>query len=114
MPDDRTPDPITGKTIRFTWTEGPTRGETHEHVFNADGSVDYRKVGDGAPAGKMAHEKKYAALRVRDLVYVVSYLASSGFTLTVAMDFEGGKLAGFASNEKQWFPVKGTFEVVGR
>lgn len=113
MQGDRSPDPITGKTIRFTWTEGPTRGETHEHVFNADGSVDYRKVGKGAPAGAPTHEKRFGAMRVRDLVYIVSYLAASGFTLTVAMDFEGDTLAGFASNDKQWFPVKGTFAVAG-
>jgi phenolic acid decarboxylase len=114
MPDDRNPDPVTGKTIRFTWTQGPTKGETHEHVFNADGSVDYRKVDKGAAGGKMTHEKKYAALRVRDPVYLVSYLASSGFTLTVAIDFESETLAGFASNDKQWFPLKGTVEVVDR
>jgi phenolic acid decarboxylase len=112
MPDDRKPDPITGKTIRFTWTEGPTKGETHEHVFNADGSVDYRKVSGGSAGDKTAHEKKYGVARVSDQVYVVSYLAASGFTLTVAIDFGGDVIVGFASNDKQWFPVKGTFEVV--
>jgi hypothetical protein len=112
MPDNPKPDPIARKTIRFTWTEGPTKGDTHEHVFNADGSVDYRKVSDGSAAGKTTHEKKYAAMRLRDQVYVVSYLASSGFTLTVAIDFGGDAIVGFASNDKQWFPVKGTFEVV--
>ena len=112
MADDRKPDPITGKTIRFIWTDGPTKGATHEHVFNADGSVDYRKVSDGSAEGKMTHEKKYGAARLTDQVYVVSYLASSGFTLTVAIDFAGDGIVGFASNDKQWFPVKGTYEVV--
>jgi hypothetical protein len=112
MPDDRKLDAITGKKIRFTWTEGPTKGETHEHVFNADGSVDYAKV-TGGSAGKTTREKKYGAARLRadDDVYIVSYLASSGFTLTVAIDFEDDRVVGFASNEKQWFPVKGTVEV---
>jgi len=50
--------------------------------------------------------------RVTDQVYVVSYLAASGFTLTVAIDFGSGTIVGFASNDKQWSPVKGTYEVV--
>jgi hypothetical protein len=112
MPGDRKPDPITGKTIRFAWTEGPTKGMTHEHVFNADGSVDYRKVSDGSAEGKTTHEKEYGVARVTDQVSVVSYLAASGFTLTVAIDFGGDAIVGFASNDKQWFPVKGTFAVV--
>jgi phenolic acid decarboxylase len=111
MPDDRKPDPITGKTLRFTWTDGPTKGETHEHVFNADGSVDYHKVGADAK-GKPAHEKKYAAMKVCDGVYLVSYLAASGFTLTVALNFADQSIVGFASNDKQWFPIKGRLEAV--
>jgi MoaF N-terminal domain len=111
MPDDRKPDPVTGKTLRFTWTDGPTKGETHEHVFNADGSVDYHKVGAGAKA-KPTHEKKYAAMKVSDDVYLVSYLAASGFTLTVALNFADRSIAGIASSDKQWFPIKGRLEAV--
>jgi hypothetical protein len=47
-------------------------------------------------------------------VYVVSYLAPSGFTLTVALNFATRELVGFASGQKQWYPVRGTFEMVGR
>jgi hypothetical protein len=111
MPGDRKPDPVTGKTLRFTWTEGPTQGDTHEHVFNADGSVDYHKVGAGAK-GKPTHEKKYAAMKASDDVYLVSYLAASGFTLTVALNFADRSIVGIASNDKQWFPVKGRLEAV--
>jgi len=105
MPDDR----VTGHTLRFTWDEGPTRGETHEHVFNTDGSVDYRKIEAGNEGGAFAHEKKYGALRVSDDVSIVSYLGSAGFTLTVALNFTDHRIAGFASNDKQWFAVKGSF-----
>ena len=28
---------IRGKTVRLTWTEGPTEGATHVHVFHQDG-----------------------------------------------------------------------------
>jgi phenolic acid decarboxylase len=109
MPDDRSADPIAGKKIRFTWTDGPTKGETHEHFFNADGSVDYRKVTDAPASGKPTHEKQYGAVKVADDVYIVSYLGASGYTLTVALNFRDKSIAGFASNDKQWFPVKGTF-----
>jgi len=111
MPDERHADRIAGKTIRFTWDNGPTKGDTHEHVFHKDGSVEYRKVPD-APGGKSTREKRYAAARVTDDVHVVSYLAASGFTLTTVLNFADGAIVGFASNDKQWFPVKGTFAVV--
>jgi hypothetical protein len=110
MPDDRRDDRITGHTIRFSWSDGPTRGETHEHVFHEDGSVEYHKV--GGEAGAATREKRYASARVTDDVSVVSYLAASGFTLTVVLEFRDRALVGFASNDKQWFPLKGTFEVV--
>ena len=112
MPDDRRADRITGKTLRFTWDDGPTKGETHEHVFHEDGSVEYHKVSDTAQKGKPTREKKYAAIKVTDDVYVVSYLAASGFTLTTVLDFDDHTIVAFASNDKQWFPIKGTFEEV--
>ncbi len=100
MPDDRRDDRITGHTIRFSWNDGPTRGETHEHVFHADGSVEYHKLG-GKP-GEATREKRYASARISDDVSVVSYLAA----------FRDHALVAFASNDKQWFPLKGTFEIV--
>jgi phenolic acid decarboxylase len=112
MPDDRRADRISGKTLRFTWDDGPTKGETHEHVFHKDGSVEYQKVTDGAQKGKPTREKKYAAVKVTDDVYVISYLAASGFTLTTVLNFDDDTIVGFASNDKQWFPIKGTFEAV--
>jgi len=35
---------ITGKTLRFSWKDGPTKGETHEHVFHEDGSRPRRRL----------------------------------------------------------------------
>ena len=46
-------------------------------------------------------------------IYLVSYLAPSGFTLTVALNFHDSKIVGFASGAKEWHPIQGTFEVVG-
>ena len=64
MPDERPADPLAGKKLLFKWTDGPTKGATHEHVFNADGSVDYRKVTAEAQKDKPTHEKKYGAAKV--------------------------------------------------
>lgn len=52
-------------------------------------------------------------MKVADGIYAVSYLAASGYTLTVVLNFHTRKMVGFASSAKEWHPVQGTFEVVG-
>ena len=49
---------------------------------------------------------------VADNVQMVSYLAASGHTLTVVLNLATGRMFGFGSNEKEWLPMTGTFEVV--
>jgi hypothetical protein len=49
---------ISGKTLRFTWTDGPTKGESHEHVFHEDGSVEFRKADGG---GNFTREQRYGS-----------------------------------------------------
>jgi MoaF N-terminal domain len=102
---------LAGRVLRWTFEEGPTKGKTYEHTFQDDGSVVFSTV-DGATKGKPTHEKKYAAFEVAPDVQLVSYLAESGYTLTVAMNFETGRLYGFASNDKEWYPVSGRLDVV--
>lgn len=112
--------PIRGRTIRLTWTEGPTKGTTHEHVFHEDGTVEWHDAAapkGGSPGkpqqGASANERaQYAAVRVADEIYAVSYLAASGYTLTVVLNFREHTMAGFASNSKEWYPLQGTFQVV--
>ena len=36
MADDRKPDRVAGHEIDFTWTDGPTKGETHRHRFEPE------------------------------------------------------------------------------
>jgi hypothetical protein len=111
---------IRGKTIRFAWTEGPTKGKTHEHVFHPDGTVTWSDAdpsktaqpsGSGA-AAKPKERPEYGATRITDEIYVVSYLAPSGYTLTVVLNFGDQQLVGFASSAKEWYPVRGTLQVV--
>ena len=123
-------DPVRGTTMRWTFTEGPTAGSTYEHAFAKNGTVKFKQVGGGTnaarsdakgaakkkPAKAKTPEKpeapKYAALRAADDAYAVSYLSGSGYTLTVVLNLADKTLVGFASNDKQWFPVKGTVETV--
>jgi hypothetical protein len=99
---------IRGTTMRWSWTEGPTKGKTHEHVFHGDGTVEWREVG-GQPSDERV---PYAAFEVGANTYAVSYLAPSGFTLTVVANLGSGELVGFASSNDSWFPLRGTCERV--
>ena len=103
---------IRGKTVRLTWTEGPTRGATHEHVFHQDGTVEWRDAGSAGKGGAAKERPPYAAVEVADGVYAVSYLAASGYTLTVVLNFRDQSVVGFASSAKDWHPVRGRFEMV--
>ena len=103
-------DRIRGKTVRWTWTEGVVKGVTHEHIFGEDGTVVWRVL-DGPQKGHQAKEKEYSAVKVTDDVYAVSYLAASGNTLTVVLNFRDMSMIGYASNAKNWYPVKGTFQI---
>lgn len=111
-------DAVRGKTMRWAWTDGPTRGKTYEHRFGEDGTVTWRSVEPGesgtpeASADVSPRERaEYAAARLMDGLYLVSYLAPSGFTLTVAVNLLDQTLVGFASNDTSWFPVRGTVEL---
>ena len=112
--------------MRWRWTEGPTTGKTYEHVFREDGTVEFRDVTSGKETGREGagtgensatsptpkKPMEYGAFRVTDDVFIVSYLSTEGYTLTVALNFDDNSMAGFASGAKEWFPVKGMFELV--
>ncbi|MFN2601546.1 MAG: hypothetical protein ABR582_02190 [Gemmatimonadaceae bacterium] len=108
--------PLAGRVFRWTFAGGPTAGKTYEHTFNTDGTVTFKEVGGAAPgAGGGAPQMpgpKYAAFEIAPNIHLVSYLSSHGYTLTVAMNLASKKLHGFASNDKEWYPVEGTVEVV--
>lgn len=118
-------DPVRGKTVRLSWITGPTKGAVHEHLFHDDGTVEWHTVSDNGElshkalepadeAGVPAERPVYAAASITYDVCLISYLSSSGYTLTVALNFNDGTTTGFASNEKTWVPVSGRFEVMHR
>ena len=119
---------LAGRTLRWSFSEGPTANKTYEHTFNPDGTVVYREIGgttDGKAdaRGKDTAEKKegatheprpktqYASFEVAPGVHFVSYLAvASGYTLTVLADTNKGVVYAIASSAKEWYPLKGTLE----
>ncbi len=114
-------DAIRGKTVRLTWVDGPTQGKTYDHIFHEDGTVEWHDAGaaanaqGGGTAGKDPASRErppYAAVKVADDICVVSYLASSGYTLTVVLNFRNHQTTGFASGAKEWYPIHGRFEIV--
>jgi hypothetical protein len=46
-------------------------------------------------------------MKIAEGVHLVSYLAESGHTLSVVVDFNTGRVAGFGSNDKEWHPMTG-------
>jgi len=119
-------DPVRGKTIRWTYDDGPMAGKSFEHTFGEDGTVTWHETGaqnkprpptNGqrkAGQGSTEPKAKYEVAPVNDDVYAVSYLSGSGYTLTSVLDFAGGTVVSFASNEKELVVQHGTFEVAER
>jgi hypothetical protein len=103
-------DSIRGKTIRWTFTDGPVANKQFEHTFQPDGSVKWRMSGGGK--GGESGAPKYEAANLGNGVHAVSYLAPSGYTLTVVLDERSGQCVGFASNEKELTLQHGTWETV--
>ena len=102
-------DPIRGKTLQWTFTDGPMAGRTFEHSFGNDGTVEFRML-DGQGAGKATTVKKYEVAPIGAWACAVSYLGPSGYTLTVILEFQSGRLAAFASNEKELTVQHGMFQ----
>jgi hypothetical protein len=103
-----TNDPVAGRKIRWSYDDGPVKGMTFEHSFTTDGEVTFREVKNGqvVDAGGEA-PVKYEAARIGDGVYAVSYLATSGWTLTTIVDEKSRTIVSFASNEKSLVPQRG-------
>ena len=104
-------DPVRGKTLRWTFEDGPTKGTAFEHEFREDGRVVFRAAGAPRDAEKET-PVPYGSARLTDDVHVVSYRSSNGYTLTVVLSLKDQRMVGFASSEKDWFQQQGTFEIV--
>ncbi len=101
------PNPVAGKTLRFTFDDGPMAKKTFEHVFESSGALQFRQL-DAKGEGTTVN--KYEAATIGADVQAISYLGSSGYTLTVVLDLRTNKLIAFSSNEKMLAMQHGTFE----
>ena len=104
-------DPIRGRTIRWTWKEGPDKGSLVEHVFGEDGRMVLR-VMNGRHKSTAKLERKYESTRVGPDVYTVSYRTAAGSTMTVFLNFKDRTLLGLSSDSEGWYPARGTFAVM--
>src|SRR5438874_2713330 len=103
-------DPVRGKTIRWTYEDGPMAGKSFEHSFRSDGTVTWRETGaEKTPKqptngerktgkGQVDSQAKYEISPVNDEVYAVSYLSGSGYTLTSVLDFARGTVVSVDTN----------------
>ncbi|HEX4914368.1 MAG TPA: hypothetical protein VFV51_10435 [Vicinamibacterales bacterium] len=87
-------------------------GRSFDHTFSRNGGVVFREV-DGDPNAKPGVADQYEVASLGQDVHAVSYLSSSGYTLTVVLDYRTKKLVAFASNEKSLTMQRGTFEPLG-
>ena len=102
---------LAGMTVRWKFDDGPTAGTTYEHTFRKDGTVVFRDVARSDKPSKDSPGPSYASFEVAPATHLISYLSEdSGYTLTVALNFETQKCFGVASNGKEWFPLTGTLE----
>ena len=106
---------LSGRVFNWTFDDGPTAGKTYEHTFAPDGTVKFKEAGSAPGAGQSGDAmpgSKYAAFEIAPNIYLVSYLSSHGYTLTVSMNLDSKKLHGFASGNNEWHPLEGTVEAV--
>lgn len=101
--------PITGHALRWKFSDGPMAGRSFDHMFSRNGGVTFREV-DSDPNAKPGVADQYQVASLGQDVHAVSYLAGSGFTLTVVLDYKTKKLVAFASNDKSLTMQHGTFE----
>jgi hypothetical protein len=104
--------PIAGKTIEWTFIDGPMAEKSFEHSFGADGSVSFKMIG-GEDRGRATRIERCLIEPVGKDVYTVSYTSESGYTLTVVLDYRSYDLVAFASNDKGVSVSHGSFEEIG-
>jgi hypothetical protein len=104
-------DSLLGRTVQFTFADGPSAGVTYEHLFKEDGSIGFRAAGDAT--AKFSWARMGTTTKVGDGLFLVSYLSKEGYTLTLLLNVRTLELAGFASNSESWFQQTGSLKFVG-
>lgn len=100
--------PISGRTLQHSWTEGAFSGSTFRNTYHTDGHMTYRAV-EGAYKGAQGDFGAYSASPVSDTVWLLSWLETAGYTVTIAFNFATMTVVGVVSNTTEWYPMTGTF-----
>jgi MoaF N-terminal domain len=100
---------LRGKTVHWTYEDGPTAGKAFTHTFGQDGKVSWTM--DGSKGSPQESQAEYQTAQLAPAIQVVSYLAPSGWALTSVLDQRNGTLVSVASNEKELFVQNGTHSI---
>lgn len=112
---NETPETLIGRTIQWTFDDGPTAGTTYEHTFNEDGSVEFCAVGEdesGQP-GEVVRVDECAVTPIAPGIFAISYLSPGGYCLTAILNCEDNVVTAFASSKGSWDQQSGSFEIIG-
>lgn len=108
------PQPVAGKSYRWTFFDGPMKDRAFEHTFRAEGGVSFVALdAAGYPQGLPTRAATYESASLGRDVTIAAYLSPSGTTLTVVLDHRTGLLVAVASNENDYWIQHGRFEEVG-
>jgi hypothetical protein len=102
-------DPVSGKSVVWTFDDGQMAGRTFTHTFHPDGSLEFEMGAGGS--GKSTRVDRYEVARLNDDITVVSYLSPHQYTLTVALDFSTGTMVAFSSSAERMDMQRGRFIV---
>lgn len=101
-------DRLSGKTIRWTFSEGQMKDRSFLHQFHEDGTVSFAAL-EGEKAEAWSKPVKCEMTMISGDVALVSYRVDHGFTLTVALNFTNEQLVAFSSNDKRLDMQRGSF-----
>src|ERR1700758_558435 len=97
-------DLVRGKTLRWTFNDGPSKGTTYEHRFDENGIVHFHAVTPPSEdKGQSESAAHYGSATIAEDVCAISYKGDAGYTLTTVLNFDDKRVVAFASNSDQWF-----------
>lgn len=103
--------PLVGKTIIWSWTEGAFAGDKYELTFFTDGRIHWKGL-KGSEKGKEGTDKEYRIVEVNNDIHMLSWLEEVGYTVTATLNLKENTIFGFVSNEKEWYPLIGVIHSI--
>lgn len=105
------PDRFRGTIQRWSIDSGPLAGTVCDHAFNDDWSLTWRVVA-GDHQGQAGRAREFVVQPVRAQLFLVSFAATPGVVVAVAIDFATRRLTGVQSGPGYCLPVGGSFRAL--